>query len=101
MWQCLTVDIEFMVCRCATDGMRPPVDLEDAALLRRMFLLFHSTSPSPQDANSERRITPASPAVRARLVGLFSRSMPAASMFPDNLRVSPKLVSSQLLPSCC
>ena len=81
--------------------MRPPVDLEDAALLRRMFLLFHGTSPSPQDANSERRITPASPAVRARLVGLFSRSMPAASMFPDNLRVSPKLLSSQLLPSCC
>lgn len=74
--------------RCATEGMRPPVDLEDAALLRRMFALFHGTPPNAQDASNEKRIMPASPAVRARLVGLFSRSIAAASMFPENLRVS-------------
>ena len=77
--------------RCATEGMRPPVDLEDAALLRRMFALFHGTPPNAQDVSVEKRIMPASPAIRARLVSMFSRSIAAASMFPANLRVSNHL----------
>lgn len=80
--------LSHVMCRCATEGMRPPVDLEDTALLRRMLALFRGTPPSALDASVEKCARPASPAVCARLVGLFSRSIAAASMFPENLRVS-------------
>lgn len=73
------------------------MDLEDAGLLRKMFALFHGTPPDLHNMTDERRVMPASPAVRAQLVGLFSRSITASSIFPDNLRVREGLISI----NCC
>lgn len=71
--------------RCTTDGARPPVDLEDAALGQRLFRLFHG-SPATSAAAGD-AVEPASPAVRVRLMGLFSKSIAAANAFPANLQV--------------
>ena len=72
-------------CRCATDGMRPAVDLEDSGLIRRMLQLFHGSPAAAAEA--ERRVQPASAGLRARLVSLFCRSISAANAFPENLQV--------------
>jgi proteasome component ECM29 len=64
--------------------MRPAVDLEDESLIRRMFALFHG---SVSGGVPDRQVQPAAAALRLRLMGLFSRSLAAASTFPENLKV--------------
>lgn len=83
---CVAMNASDAVTRCSTDGHRPAVDLEDAALVTRLFALFHGT---PRDAPSvppAERATPAGPALQARLMGMFTRSAAAANAFPAVLQ---------------
>ncbi len=72
------------------DGTRPAVDLEDAALVGRLFALFHGApeggGPGAPEAE---RPTPAAPALQARLMGVFMRSLAAANAFPAVLQARP------------
>jgi hypothetical protein len=72
------------------DGTRPAVDLEDAALVGRLFALFHGApeggGPGAPEAE---RPTPAAPALQARLMGVFTRSLAAANAFPAVLQARP------------
>ena len=73
--------------RCSTDGNKPDVSLEDASLIRQMFSLFHGSEQKNAQLPPDRKVQPASPAVRAKLMGLLKRSLVAANSFPDNLQV--------------
>ena len=75
--------------RCSTEGARPPVDLEDAALVAQLLAAFHGAPPSPNGpggADGGGGAQPASAALAARLMGLLARSVAAANAFPENLR---------------
>ncbi len=74
------------VTRCSTDGHRPAVDQEDAALVARLFALFHGTPEGATGVPPGERATPAGPALQARLMGMFTRSAAAANAFPAVLQ---------------
>ncbi|KAJ7569419.1 hypothetical protein O6H91_01G077400 [Diphasiastrum complanatum] len=61
------------------------VDLEDDALIGRLFSIFLGTT-NPEEIAAEARIAPASPALRARLVVTFMHSVKAANLFPMTLQ---------------
>ncbi|KAK9834910.1 hypothetical protein WJX81_007994 [Elliptochloris bilobata] len=77
---------ELLRKRCSTDGNRPAVDLEDAALVERLFALFHGTLKGAPGVLPAERATPAGPALQARLMGMFTRSVAAANAFPAVLQ---------------
>ena len=52
-----------------------------------MFFLFHGSEQKGTQLSPEKKVQPASPAVRARLMSLLKRSLAAANSFPDNLQV--------------
>lgn len=76
-------------CRCSTDGHHPAVDLEDAALVARLFALFHGTPEGSPGVLPAERATPAGAALQARLMGMFTRSAAAANAFPAVLQARP------------
>ena len=83
--------------RCSTDGHRPPVDLEDAALVARLFALFHGTPDSAPGVPPAERATPAGPALQARLMGMFTRSVAAANAFPAVLQARLAVIAYQFV----
>ena len=62
------------------------MDLEDAALVARLFALFHGTPEGAPGVPPAERATPAGPALQARLMGMFTRSAAAANAFPAVLQ---------------
>lgn len=62
------------------------VNLEDPALISSLFELFHGTADDESLPEDQRR-APAGPALRARLLALFSKSVAAANCFPHSLTV--------------
>ena len=52
-----------------------------------MFALFHGTNEHTAGAPPDKKVQPASPAVRYRLMSLLKRSLLAANSFPANLQV--------------
>jgi proteasome component ECM29 len=60
-------------------------NLEDHALINHLFSLFQGTA-SEERITAEERIAPASPALQARLMSVFSHSIQAANLFPATLR---------------
>ncbi len=84
------------VFRCSTDGNRPAVDLEDAALITRLFALFHGTPEGAPGVPAHERAMPAGPALQARLMGMFTRSLAAANAFPAVLQARHAAVPALL-----
>ena len=66
-----------------------------------MFSLFHGSEQKNAQLPPDRKVQPASPAVRARLMSLLKRSLVAANSFPDNLQVKPAIWVDLLLVSFC
>uniref|UniRef100_A0A5B7B1H9 Proteasome-associated protein ECM29 n=1 Tax=Davidia involucrata TaxID=16924 RepID=A0A5B7B1H9_DAVIN len=59
------------------------VNLEDANLINRLFFLFNGTVGA---VSPELRVNPGNPALRARLMSIFCRSIAAANSFPSTLQ---------------
>ncbi|XP_061372568.1 uncharacterized protein LOC133315038 [Gastrolobium bilobum] len=60
-------------------------NLDDLNLLNRLFLLFNGTF-GVEQVDSESRISPGSPALKAKLMSIFCRSIAAANSFPSTLQ---------------
>ena len=57
-------------------------------MVKGMFALFHGTDEEHSaGVPPDKKVQPASPAVRYRLMSLVKRSLLAASSFPANLQV--------------
>lgn len=64
--------------------------------------MFHGSEQKNAQLPPDRKVLPASPAVRARLMSLLKRSLVAANSFPDNLQVQPAAgiaLCSHILPT--
>ncbi|PSR90112.1 Proteasome-associated protein [Actinidia chinensis var. chinensis] len=61
------------------------VNLEDANLISKLFLLFNGNAEVERIA-PESRVIPGSPALRVRLMSIFCRSITAANSFPSTLQ---------------
>ncbi|XP_024961967.1 proteasome adapter and scaffold protein ECM29 isoform X1 [Cynara cardunculus var. scolymus] len=61
------------------------VQLEDAKLINRLFLLFNGTVGAEHIA-PDSRVSPGNPAIRVRLMSVFCRSVTAANSFPSTLQ---------------
>lgn len=73
--------------RCGLDSPKPSVNLESEELVKRLFRLFQGT-PADVSIPQPDRVRPAPPAVRARLINLFTKSVTAANQYPDAFLVS-------------
>ncbi|KAG4953084.1 hypothetical protein JHK87_038678 [Glycine soja] len=60
-------------------------NLDDLNLINRLFLLFNGTV-GVEHADSESRVSPGSPALKAKLMSIFCRSIAAANNFPSTLQ---------------
>ncbi|KAK9939418.1 hypothetical protein M0R45_016114 [Rubus argutus] len=60
-------------------------NLDDSVLINRLFLLFNGTATS-HNVGPESRVTPASPALKGKLMSIFCRSITAANSFPSTLQ---------------
>ncbi|CAB4278517.1 unnamed protein product [Prunus armeniaca] len=60
-------------------------NLDDSDLINTLFLLFNGTA-GAQNVAPESRVTPANPALKAKLVSIFCRSITAANSFPSTLQ---------------
>jgi hypothetical protein len=67
--------------------MHTAVDLEDPALIGVLYQLFHGTLEN-ESVPADERCAPASPGMRARILGLFCKSIAAANHFPATMQVS-------------
>ncbi|XP_075078275.1 uncharacterized protein LOC107799855 isoform X1 [Nicotiana tabacum] len=61
------------------------VNLEDAKLVSKLFVLFNGTAGTDQ-IPPESRVSPGNPSLRAKLVSIFCRSITAANSFPLTLQ---------------
>lgn len=61
------------------------VQLEDAKLINRLFLLFNGNVGAEHIA-ADLRVSPGNPALRVRLMSVFCRSITAANSFPSTLQ---------------
>ncbi|KAH7837827.1 hypothetical protein Vadar_018494 [Vaccinium darrowii] len=61
------------------------VNLDDANLISRLFLLFNGSAELERIA-PESRVIPGNPALRVRLMSVFCRSITAANSFPSTLQ---------------
>ncbi|KAL6966666.1 hypothetical protein U1Q18_032452, partial [Sarracenia purpurea var. burkii] len=61
------------------------VNLDDANLINRLFLLFNGNA-EVERITPESRVIPGNPALRARLMSIFCRSIAAANCFPSTLQ---------------
>ncbi|KAK7300265.1 hypothetical protein RJT34_11106 [Clitoria ternatea] len=60
-------------------------NLDDLNLISRLFLLFNGTV-GAENVDSESRVSPGSPALKAKLMSIFCRSIAAANNFPSTLQ---------------
>ncbi|CAN4119744.1 unnamed protein product [Withania somnifera] len=61
------------------------VNLEDANLVTKLFVLFNGTAGTDQ-IPPESRVSPGNPSLRAKLMSIFCRSITAANSFPLTLQ---------------
>ncbi|PKA49156.1 hypothetical protein AXF42_Ash010841 [Apostasia shenzhenica] len=61
------------------------VNLDDSALITKLFILFNGTT-SPESVAAEFRVTPVSFALRMRVMSVLCRSIAAANSFPSTLQ---------------
>ncbi|XP_054792203.1 uncharacterized protein LOC129297885 [Prosopis cineraria] len=61
------------------------VNLDDQNLINRLFLLFNGTV-GVENVDPESRVNPGSPALKAKLMSVFCRSIAAANTFPSTLQ---------------
>ncbi|KAI3814371.1 hypothetical protein L1987_19124 [Smallanthus sonchifolius] len=61
------------------------VNLDDAKLINRLFLLFNGTVGAEHIA-PDSRVNPGNPSLRVRLMSVFCRSVTAANSFPSTLQ---------------
>lgn len=61
------------------------VNLEDANLVSKLFVLFNGTAGTDQ-IPPESRVSPGNPSLRAKLMSIFCRSITAANSFPLTLQ---------------
>ncbi|KAM3287700.1 proteasome adapter and scaffold protein ECM29 isoform X1 [Capsicum chacoense] len=61
------------------------VNLEDADLVSKLFVLFNGT-PGTDQIPPESRVSPGNPSLRAKLMSIFCRSITAANSFPLTLQ---------------
>ena len=80
-------------CRCGLDSPKPAVDLEEQGLVGALSRLFLGSSPEATALPPDSRVTPAGPALRARILALMCKSKAAADNFPHTLQV--------LVHRCC
>jgi proteasome component ECM29 len=69
--------------RCTWETNRPSVDLEDPALVARLYRLFLGGAETVPEAS---RALPASHELKMRLVSLLCRSVSAANAFPSTVQ---------------
>ena len=74
---------ELLRRRCTWETSRPAVNLEDAALVARLYRTFLGSGDGVPEPS---RALPASPALKLRLVGLMCRSVCAANAFPSTVQ---------------
>ncbi|KAE9606271.1 putative proteasome component Ecm29 [Lupinus albus] len=60
-------------------------NLDDLNLINRLFSLFNGTF-GVENANSESKVSPGSPTLKAKLMSIFCRSIAAANSFPSTLQ---------------
>ncbi|KAK9810293.1 hypothetical protein WJX72_008148 [[Myrmecia] bisecta] len=75
---------ELLRKRCGLDSPKPAVDLEDKALVDKLFALFHGRTDEGLDDDA--KVVPAGPLLQARLVSLFTKSITAANCFPATVQ---------------
>jgi len=73
---------ELLKKRCAIDASRPPVNLENVETIEPLFKLFHGSMKDSSIENIAQRRYPAGPALSARLLTLFCKSITAANSSP-------------------
>lgn len=69
--------------RCTWETNRPSVNLEDPAMVAKLYRAFLGGAES---VPARSRALPASPALKMRLVGLMCRSVAAANAFPSTVQ---------------
>ena len=74
---------ELLRRRCVWDTNRPTVDLEDVAIVSKLYRAFLG---DPESVPIESRANPASPALKLRLIALMCRSVAAANAFPHTVQ---------------
>ena len=74
---------ELLRRRCVWDTNRPTVDLEDGAIVSKLYRAFLG---DPESVPIESRANPASPALKLRLIALMCRSVAAANAFPHTVQ---------------
>ncbi|KAL3147888.1 hypothetical protein ABBQ32_002606 [Trebouxia sp. C0010 RCD-2024] len=89
---------ELLRKRCGLDSPKPSVNLEDPALISKLFHLFQG-SPEPQAASTtqpaaaaatavaDSHVLPAGVLLQSRLMSLFTKSTAAANHFPGTIQV--------------
>lgn len=60
-------------------------NLDDLNLIKRLFLLYNGTV-GVENVDSESRVSPGSPVLKAKLMSIFCRSIAAANSFPSTLQ---------------
>lgn len=85
---------ELLRKRCGLDSPKPSVNLEDSALMAKLFHLFQgSVQPNTGSASQEAAAVPddhtlpAGVLLQSRLMNLFTKSTAAANFFPGTVQV--------------
>ncbi|XP_060667830.1 uncharacterized protein LOC107410333 isoform X2 [Ziziphus jujuba] len=83
-----TVDSQEPVAKRGEELLRKKAtgaNLDDPAMINRLFLLFNGTAGS-QNTLPECRVTPGNLALKTKLMSIFCRSLTAANSFPSTLQ---------------
>ena len=86
---------ELLRKRCGLDSPKPSVNLDNPALMAKLFQLFQG-SPEHATANTSQQtavvpddhVLPAGVLLQSRLMNLFTKSTAAANSFPGTVQVS-------------
>lgn len=101
---------ELLRKRCGLDSPKPSVNLEDPALISKLFHLFQG-SPEPQAASTtqpaaaaatavaDSHVLPAGVLLQSRLMSLFTKSTAAANHFPGTIQVHSLCLCTSV--ECC
>lgn len=80
--------------RCGLDSPKPSVNLEDSALIAKLFHLFQGSVQPDMNSESQEaaavpddRKLPAGVLLQSRLMNLFTKSTAAANFFPGTVQV--------------
>ena len=95
LWCCRRGE-ELLRKRCGLDSPKPSVNLDDSALIAKLFHLFQgSVQPNMGSASASQEAAavpddhtlPAGVLLQSRLMNLFTKSTAAANFFPGTVQV--------------